>query len=174
MSHTLVNLARDAIRYYLETGKHLAVGDRPGNGPAGALFVSLHDTAQPGEEQGALRGCRGSLRPVEDTLFAEVVRQAVYAAADDPRVTSVCLEEVDAIEITVYLLGPRVLVENLEELDPARYGILVEAGYRRALLLPAISGIDTVSDQVMLTKRKASIGPDEPAEIYRFEAEILE
>jgi hypothetical protein len=34
MSHPLIDLAREAIRYYLETGEDLDVSDLPGDGPA--------------------------------------------------------------------------------------------------------------------------------------------
>lgn len=174
MSHPLVDLAREAIRHYLETGEYLDVSDRPGDGPAMGVFVSLHDPPKPGEVEGRLRGCRGSIRPLGPTLYAEVVRQAVNSAVDDPRCEPVWLDEVDDIDITVYLLKPYEPVESLDELDPKRYGVIVEgSGGRRALLLPGIPGIETAAEQVYLTKRKAFIAPDEPVKLYRFEAEIL-
>ena len=174
MFHPLADLARKAIRHYLETGEYLDVSGLAGDGPPQGLFVSLHDQPQPDEMEGRLRGCRGSVRPLGPTLYAEVVRQAVYAAIDDPRCESVELDEVETVEVTVYLLGPHEEIEHLDQLDPARYGIIVEAGGgRRALLLPGISGIDTAEEQVYLTKRKAWIDPEEPARIYRFEAEVL-
>ena len=80
----------------------------------------------------------------------------------------------DEIEIIVYLLEPEEQVHSLDELDPARYGVIVEgSGGRRALLLPAIPGIETAEEQVYLTKRKAFIRPSEAVKLYRFEAEIL-
>jgi AMMECR1 domain-containing protein len=174
MSHPLIDLAREAIRYYLATGEYLDVSELPGDGPAGGLFVSLHDQPQPGEVEGDLRGCRGSIHPFGPTLYAEIVRQAVNSAVDDPRCPSVEPEEVDDIAITVYLLKPAEPVHSLGELDPARYGILVEGeSGRRALLLPGIPGIETAAEQVYLTRRKAYMHPDEPVTIYRFEADVL-
>ena len=174
MTHPLVTLAREAIRYYLETGEPLDVSGRPGDGPACGLFVSLHDKPAPGEVEGDLRGCRGSIRPTSKTVYAEVVRQAIFSAADDARCRSVEPDEVDEIEIIVYLLEPEEQVHSLDELDPARYGVIVEgSGGRRALLLPAIPGIETAEEQVYLTKRKAFIRPSEAVKLYRFEAEIL-
>ena len=114
MPHPLVNLAREAIRTYLETGKTLDVAERPGDGPACGLFVSIHDQPQSGEVEGDLRGCRGSIQPMSKTLYAEVVRQAIYSAVDDPRCPSVELDEVDDVAITVYLLKPQERVHGLE------------------------------------------------------------
>ncbi len=174
MSHPLVDLAREAIRHYLQTGEYLDVSQLPGDGPPCGLFVSLHDRPRPGEVEGDLRGCRGSIRPFGPTLYAEVVRQAVNSAVDDPRCPSVELDEVDDIDITVYLLKPEERVHSLAELDPQRYGVIVEgSGGRRALLLPGIPGIETAEEQVYLTKRKAFIRPDEPVRLYRFEADVL-
>ena len=133
MRHTLIDLAREAIRHYLTTGEYLDVSGMPGDGPACGLFVSLHDQPQPGEIEGDLRGCRGSIRPFSPTLYAEVVRQAVNSAVDDPRCPSVEVDEVDDIAITVYLLKPQERVHGLDELDPARYGVIVEgSGGREA------------------------------------------
>jgi AMMECR1 domain-containing protein len=124
--------------------------------------------------EGDLRGCRGSIRPFSQTLYQEVVRQAINSAVDDPRCPSVTLDEVDDVDITVYLLSPYEPVHGVAKLDPARYGVIVEASDgRRALLLPGIPGIDTAAQQVDLTRRKACIGVDEPVKLYRFEAEIL-
>ena len=174
MSHPLINLAREAIRYHLETGEYLDVSDMPGDGPPCGLFVSLHDPPRPGEVEGDLRGCRGTMHPYSPTLYAEVVREAVNSAVDDPRCPSIQPDEVDDIAITVYLLKPEEEVHSLAELDPARYGILVEGeSGRRALLLPGIPGIESAEEQVYLTKRKAYMHPDEPVTIYRFEADVL-
>jgi len=54
-------------------------------------------------------------------------------------------------------------------LDPKRYGVIVECGWRRGLLLPDLEGVDTVEYQVEICRRKAGIGLDERAQFYRFE-----
>jgi AMMECR1 domain-containing protein len=113
MTHPLIDLAREAIRHYLATGEYLDVSDMPGDGPPCGLFVSLHDQPQPGEVEGDLRGCRGSIRPYGRTLYAEVVQEAVNSAVDDPRCPSIRPDEVDDIAITVYLLKPQEEVHSL-------------------------------------------------------------
>jgi AMMECR1 domain-containing protein len=58
----------------------------------------------------------------------------------------------------------------LEELDVKRYGVIVEKGYRRGLLLPDLEGVDTVDYQISIAKRKAGIGEHEKGvRLYRFE-----
>lgn len=59
----------------------------------------------------------------------------------------------------------------VEGLDPKRYGVLVESGGRRGLLLPDLEGVDTVEEQLEIAKRKAGIAPDEQVQILRFEVE---
>ncbi|UCF66956.1 MAG: AMMECR1 domain-containing protein, partial [Acidobacteriota bacterium] len=117
MSHALFHLAREAIRHHLTRGAILDVSGRPGDGPAVGVFVSLHDPPRPGESEGRLRGCRGSIEPFERSLFAETVRQAVYSAVDDPRCESVRLDEVDSLEISVYLLDPPESIDGMDQLD---------------------------------------------------------
>jgi AMMECR1 domain-containing protein len=43
------------------------------------------------------------------------------------------------------------------------------SGHRRGLLLPDLEGVDTVEEQLRISKMKADILPHEEVEIYRFE-----
>jgi MEMO1 family protein len=60
-------------------------------------------------------------------------------------------------------------VASMQELDPKKYGVIVESGGRRGLLLPDLEGVDTVEEQVEISRRKAWIGPREPVKLYRFQ-----
>jgi AMMECR1 domain-containing protein len=60
-------------------------------------------------------------------------------------------------------------VDDKSQLDPKRYGVIVEAGWRRGLLLPDLEGVDTVDDQIDICQQKGGISPDEPVQLYRFE-----
>jgi AMMECR1 domain-containing protein len=57
-----------------------------------------------------------------------------------------------------------------EQLDPKRYGVIVRSGKRGGVLLPDIPQVTTAKQQLTITRRQAGIRPDEPVEIYRFEA----
>ena len=78
-------------------------------------------------------------------------------------------EELPFLEYSVDVLGEPEPVDNLEELDPTRYGVIVTRGHRRGLLLPDLEGVDTVFDQIAIAKQKAGIRPDEQVHLERFE-----
>ena len=58
---------------------------------------------------------------------------------------------------------------SVEELDPKRYGVIVESKGRRGLLLPDLAGVDTVEQQIEIARKKGNIGPREEVELWRFE-----
>ena len=57
---------------------------------------------------------------------------------------------------------------SLSDLDAKKYGVIVEKGTRRGLLLPDLDGVDTPEEQIAIAKRKAGIGPEESVKLYRF------
>jgi len=127
---------------------------------AGA-FVSLHKGA-------ALRGCIGTIEPTQPTLAHEVIANAISAASRDPRFAPLTPDELGELDISVDVLEPAEPISSLDELDPTTYGVIVERGRRRGLLLPDLEGIDTPQQQVNIALRKAWITPDEPYRMYRF------
>ncbi|NNC39950.1 MAG: AmmeMemoRadiSam system protein A [Acidimicrobiia bacterium] len=169
--HPFVAIAREAIRQRLETGRGPALAEQDGDPPARGVFVSLHESVAEGE--GPLRGCVGSIEPREPNLRTEIARSAVAAAFSDPRFPPLTAGEVEQLDITVYLLEEPEPVAAESELDPLRYGVIVQSRGRRGLLLPAIPGIDSASAQLAIARQKAGLLPVEPADIYRFQAEIL-
>ncbi len=132
-----------------------------------ACFVSLKTA------DGALRGCIGSVQSMEPDLPREVVRNAIDAATADPRFPPVAAEELSGIVYSVDVLGDPEPVEGLDDLDPRRYGVIVENERRRGLLLPDIEGVDSAEEQVAIARGKALIEPDEPVEMWRFEVRRL-
>lgn len=166
--HPLVALARRTIETYVRLGEELA----PPSGPvasglperAGA-FVSLH-------RRNRLRGCIGTIAPTQATLSAEVVRNAIAAATEDPRFRPLTAAELADLEISVDVLGPPEQVRGREELDPKVYGVIVERGHRRGLLLPDLEGVDTVDDQIAIAAQKAGLDPGDPGiRLLRFKVE---
>ena len=56
------------------------------------------------------------------------------------------------------------------EREVKRYGVIVEKGGRRGLLLPNLDGVDTVADQIRIAKQKAGIPEHERrVRLQRFE-----
>ncbi len=171
--HPYVALARNAIRRRHQTGKSLPVPAEAGDPPPTGVFVSLHEPAPADQGEGALRGCIGSIEPRERTLRTEIARSAVAAAFSDPRFPPLSAGEIDRLDITVYVLGEPELVADESDLDPERYGVIVEGRGRRGLLLPAIPRIDSAGTQLAIARQKAGLASTEPARIYRFTADVI-
>jgi AmmeMemoRadiSam system protein A len=172
MGHPLIDVAREAIRAHLEGSAPAHSPDRDNTLPWG-VFVSLHGP-RAGREEGLLRGCIASLNPVAGSLEEEVGRVAISSAISDPRFAPLRSEEVDDLQITVYLLDAPEEVDGPEELDPRRYGIIVTGrGGRRGLLLPDLPGIDRAEYQLEAATRKAGLTPGSEISIQRFSAEII-
>lgn len=160
-----VRLARYTIETYVETGE---LPEMPQGLPeelyhsrAGA-FVSL-------KEDGKLRGCIGTIQAVRESLAEEIMNNAVSACSEDPRFSPVEAWEVERLTISVDVLGETEKISSPEELDTARYGVIVTRGARRGLLLPNLEGVDTIEQQIAIAKQKAGIKAHESVELERFE-----
>lgn len=162
--HPFITLAHRAIEAYLKTGQIIAApAPLPDNmAVPNPLFVSLHSA------DGALRGCRGTLTPTQTNLAETIIQTAIASAVDDPRFTPMRPDELEGLDVKIDLLSPMEPVTDINELDEKVYGVLIQAGQRRALLLPDIPMVDSVSHQLELVRRKAGLSPHEPAQLYRF------
>lgn len=76
--------------------------------------------------------------------------------------------ELDDLDISVDVLSAPEPISSEGDLDPKIYGVIVERGFRRGLLLPDLPGITDPREQVEIARRKAGIGTDEPVKMYRF------
>ena len=157
-----------ALRTIEEYVSHHRVIDSPGELPAELLteragvFVSL-------KKFGSLRGCIGTIEPTKDCIAQEIIHNAISAATQDPRFSPVRPDELPDLVCSVDVLFPAEPVADESHLDPTKYGVIVQCGRRRGLLLPNIEGVDKVEDQVAIACRKACIMPEEPYELCRFE-----
>jgi AmmeMemoRadiSam system protein A len=163
MESEILNLARQAVEHYVQTGEflpaslHLPAGLRE----PGAAFVTLRVGK-------SLRGCIGTLRATKPTLAEEVVANAVAAAVNDPRFPPVIPADLPVLSYEVAIVGPLKSVTGEDQLDPERYGVVVESGDQRGVLLPGIEGVMSPEQQVAIARIKAGIAPDEPVTLYRF------
>jgi len=161
--HPLVQLARQTIEDYVDKGTVIippAELSADMQRRAG-VFVSLH-------KHGALRGCIGTIEPVRANVAEEIIANAISAATSDPRFEPVRREDLPHLEISVDVLGEPEPISSLAELNPKEYGVIVQSGRRRGLLLPDLEGVDTPRQQVDIALRKAWIGPRERYQMYRF------
>ena len=86
----------------------------------------------------------------------------------EPRFSPIEQDELDKLTISVDVLGVTEAIDSMDKLDVKRYGVVVTKGYRRGLLLPNLSGVDTVEEQIAIAKQKAGIREEEEAELERF------
>ena len=162
-----VQLAWDSVESYVMRRKVATVPPGLPNEllqqRAGA-FVSIH-------KHGRLRGCIGTIAPVQGCLAQEIIRNAISAAENDPRFDPIRPEELPWLEISVDVLGEPEDISSPDQLDVKRYGVIVSRGHRRGLLLPDLDGVDTVQQQIAIAKKKAGIAPKEEVRLQRFEVE---
>lgn len=165
-------LAYNSIKSYLKKGntKELDFAAVPDEMQRqAACFVSLHNA------DGSLRGCMGTIEPMKDNLYEEIIRNSISVATRDFRFNILKLKELDKIEISVYVLSEAIKIESIDELDPQKYGVIVSDGrHQKGVLLPGIETIDTVEQQLNIARKKAGLDfmPFEKLEFFKFETEI--
>ena len=161
-----VRLARATINsWILERRRPVLPEDLPDEmlKDRAGVFVSLH-------KDGRLRGCIGTIQATRNSIAEEIVENGISAATKDPRFSPVRPDELDALEISVDILGKAEKISSKEELDVKRYGVIVSKGFRRGLLLPNLDGIDTVDEQISIALQKAGLSAREKNyEMERFE-----
>lgn len=128
------------------------------------VFVTLRTP------DGQLRGCMGTIEPARATVAEEVIQNAISAATRDPRFPPVSRDELNGMKYGVDVLAKPEPARGPEDLDPARYGVIVETldRNRRGLLLPSIEGIETIEEQWRAVHLKAGIKPGTPVRVERF------
>ncbi len=138
--------------------------------PWGA-FVTL-------KKNGQLRGCIGYIVGMQP-LYKTVQDVAVSAALNDPRFPPVTPDELPYLTYEISVLTPLRRVENLNELEVGRHGLLIKKGPYQGLLLPQVAveegwDMETFLDHTCL---KAGLMPgcwrDPSTEIYAFEAFVF-
>jgi AmmeMemoRadiSam system protein A len=162
--HPIIELAKRSVESYIREGKTLQPPDPlpPEMSGKAGVFVCV-------KKRGDLRGCIGTFLPACHSIAAETIANAISAASRDPRFRPVREDELEELAYSVDILSCPEKTEDLSELDPQKYGIIVISGNKRGLLLPDLDGVDTVEEQIKITKMKADIAPGEDVEIYRFE-----
>ncbi len=160
-----VSLARLSLESYVRGRKFI---DRPPGLSKeltkykAGVFVSL-------KKDGRLRGCIGTISPVEESVADEIIRNAVSAGTGDPRFDPVTEGELDELIYSVDVLGDPEPIKSMEELDVVRYGVIVSRGRKRGLLLPNLEGVTSPQQQVEIALQKAGIPREADYRMERFE-----
>jgi uncharacterized protein (TIGR00296 family) len=180
----LINLARNIVKQYLESGK---VIKPPKETPKKlfehcGVFVTINSVRH-GEKE--LRGCIGYPYPTSPLVEA-VIDSAINAATEDPRFEPLSLDELGKVVFEVSVLTPPepVIVENpkeyLSKIKVGEDGLIVERGPYKGLLLPQVPVEWDWCEEEFLCQCciKAGLSPDtwltKDAKVYKFKAIIFE
>ncbi|MBZ9569886.1 AMMECR1 domain-containing protein [Patescibacteria group bacterium] len=191
--HQLVELAKLAVETFVREGKIISA---PEDLPAeffkrkAGTFVTIEKELQGvprGERKWALRGCIGTYLPIRANITEETIRNAIAVATEDYRFGPIKKGELPYLSYAVYILSEPELVKNIQELNPKKYGIIINTvpispsgdvvfnGHlvpKRGLLLPDLEGIDTIEKQISIACQKGGIDPQrEKILIYKFTVE---
>ena len=161
--HPIIRLTKKTVESYVREGRK----PRPTKLTAemrerAGVFVSIH-------KGGQLRGCIGTFEPSEKNVAAEIIANAISSATGDPRFPPVAASELADLEYSVDILTEPEPVIDVSQLDHKEYGVIVESGWRKGLLLPDLEGVDSVEEQIAICRLKAGIAMDEPIKLYRFQ-----
>ncbi len=127
----LIQLARNAIRTYLET--RIIPQEKSQNPQFEELrgvFVTLYLEKD-------LQGCIGHIQ-ADLPLSTAVQEMAVAAATQDPRFYPVRLEEVDLLSIKIAVLSPMIRITP-DQIKIGEHGLLMVHKGHRGILLPEVA-----------------------------------
>lgn len=111
-----VRLARQTIEAYIGERKQISIPrDLPEEmyESRAGVFVSL-------KEEGRLRGCIGTITPVQKNIAEEIIANAISASTKDPRFHPVQPDELDKLVYSVDVLGTPEAITSPDELDVKR------------------------------------------------------
>jgi AmmeMemoRadiSam system protein A len=158
---TLFAIARDTLKWCVEGEKGSFDFGRYTLTPLmkadTATFVTL-------KIRGGLRGCIGSLVPV-DPLYVSVHENAINAALRDPRFDPVQPGELSRITVDVSILSPIRDIASPADFKIGQQGIILEKGRYRAVYLPEVATEQgwTVEETLSSLSQKAGL----PAQAWR-------
>jgi len=127
----LLDIARKTLESHLKDGKVPRF-----DAPLGVLaqkrgaFVTL-------KKHGQLRGCIGRI-VADEPLYRVISGMAIESATGDPRFPRVRLDELKDLEIEISVLSPFEEVNDLEEIEVGKHGLMIRKGFYSGLLLPQV------------------------------------
>ncbi len=122
-----------------------------------AFFVTL-------KKNGETRACMGSLHPQKENFFLTLEHQLQLALFRDPWHRPVQRQELSGMEIYLTATGKPQSILRLQQINPARDGILIQSGNKSAIVLPGEA--KTLSYLLNFAKKKAGIKAGEIYQVY--------
>ncbi len=168
----ILSLARSAISEGVLKGDELEFQTAlPRLRADAAVFVTIN-------RQGRLRGCIGTVFPTMP-LYKSIIKNSIAAALHDNRFKPMTPPELNDMQIEVSILSPMIPVSNPQDIVVGRDGLYIVKDKHNGILLPQVPVEFGWSREEYLQHlaEKAGLPPDawrEHAQIYRFEAEVLQ
>ncbi|MEK6646760.1 MAG: AmmeMemoRadiSam system protein A [Candidatus Firestonebacteria bacterium] len=170
----LLNVARQTLELYLSSGKSPKFDfDNAIFKEKYGAFVTLHN------KNGELRGCIGQIEGIQP-LLNTVVEMAKSSATEDPRFSSLSFEELKDISIEISVLSPLKKIENVDEIELGKHGVLVRKGMRSGVFLPQVATETKWSKEEFLNNLCAgkaglpfNAWKDKDTDVYIFSAQIF-
>ncbi len=175
-----VSLSREDQKYLLDLARQAgwnALQGRPKPKPERRIGLQPYGVFVTLKKQGHLRGCIGTFRSRD--VEEMVIEAALLSAFQDPRFPPVQAEEYPDLTFEISLLTPLEPVQDLQEIQVGRHGLVMEKGPFRGLLLPQVPVEQGWDRETFLkyTCLKAGLPPncykDPDVQIYRFEALVF-
>lgn len=161
-------LARKVVEYYVKdrkappfTKQELSLLPEEMLTTQAGVFVTLYKNEE-------LRGCIGTIAPTTECIAIEITQNAISSCSQDNRFNPVDESELPSLTYKVDVLEQPEDIDSPAQLDTKKYGVIVESGHKRGLLLPNLDGVDTVEMQLAIAKQKARITPTETVNLKRF------
>jgi len=161
-----------------------------------AIAARLNDTPVPKEDppsqilrekrgafvtikiRGMLRGCIGLIRAARP-LYETVIEMAQAAAFGDPRFSPLTPDEFENIDVEISAMSPLMRIENFNEIEVGRDGLMIVLGSHSGLLLPQVASEYNWDRTMFLEQTCLKAGlpknsyKDKEAQIYRFSADVF-
>ncbi|MBD3373516.1 AmmeMemoRadiSam system protein A [candidate division KSB1 bacterium] len=170
---TLLTLARQSIIAAVTNKSSSPVLKEPAERLAEkrGAFVTLH-------LEGQLKGCIGYIFAVKP-LWQTVVEAASSAALRDPRFSPVETDQVDTLNIEISVLSPLQKIDDIEEIEIGRDGLLISQQGKSGLLLPQVAAEHHWDAKTFVeqTCRKAGLSRhaylEQETELFTFSAQVF-
>ncbi len=136
------------------------------------VFVTLY-------KDGQLRGCIGLIEPIKP-LAEGIIEMAQAAAFNDHRFTPLTKKELENTEIEISVLTPPQKINNLNQIELGKHGVIVRFGNNSGVYLPQVAtetGWDLETFMSSLCSQKAGLPANcwqnNSTAIYTFEAQVF-
>ncbi|UCD01292.1 MAG: TIGR00296 family protein [Promethearchaeota archaeon] len=182
----LIRFARENIEFFLRNNRRIPIPEviKERFSDNYGAFVTLNKYNVIGNP---LRGCIGYIEPTY-SLYDVIHKVSISSAIEDPRFSSVSIEEMDNIVIELSILTPPKLLEvddpkqYVDKIVIGRDGLIAEKGMRRGLLLPQVPvehgrnwDVETfISQTCSKAWLDSNAWKDKNTKIYSFQAILFE